>query len=151
MSWPPSMSAKRELLIIFSWRARLSMVQLDYSHQKRNGGQQMFVLSVSFFIITSAKPRAIILHFCSGQSFFFFFPISRFRQTCSERNACAGVPISWLKDYLKCLFPIDSAAPASWRPLLSSEFKTNINIKINVIQISSDLHCHRDHLCFWFA
>lgn len=65
MSWPPFISAKHKLLIIFSWWARLSMVQLDYSHQ-RNSGEQMLV-GILFFIITSAKLRMIIVHFCSDR------------------------------------------------------------------------------------
>lgn len=67
MSWPSFISAKHKLLIIFSWWARLLMVQLGYSHQI-NSGQQMFA-GILFFIITSAKQRMIIVHFHSVQWF----------------------------------------------------------------------------------
>lgn len=85
MSWPPSISAKHKRLIIFGRRARLSMAQLDYSHQ-RNNGQQMFV-GVLFFIITSVKLRAIILHFYSIQH---CFSISRFRRTKQKKQKERG-------------------------------------------------------------
>ena len=127
MSWPSFISAKHKLLIILSWWVKLSMLQPDYSRQ-RNSGLQMFV-GMLFFIITLAKLRIIIANFhsilCSKGS--------RFRQTCSEQKAPASRSISWLKDYLKCLSPIDCAAHTSRCQSLS--LKSKINKPMQLIKL----------------
>lgn len=69
MSWPSFLCAKHKLLIIFSWWARLSMVQFDYSHQS-NSGQQMLA-GILFFIIRSAKLKWL-LQICIRYKDYFF-------------------------------------------------------------------------------
>lgn len=126
MSWPPSISAKHKRLIFCGRRARLSMAQLDYSHQ-RNNGQQMFV-GVLFLIITSVKLRAIILHFYSIQHSAGSDGRSKKKKE-RGKNISAGRSISQLRDYLKCFvffFPIDCAAHATKCPLLSLSYNNII-------------------------
>lgn len=69
MSWPSFTGAQAiSQAINYLYLESLSMVRMDYSHHKRNRGEQMFV-EVLFFLIMSDKRKAIILDSRSNRRF----------------------------------------------------------------------------------